>query len=80
MRDTVDKTLPGRLSAQEAADRLGYEYTSFLRLARQGKINRAGFWSGYHFPDDLAVEDVDSAYAAGVARAKERTAEHEEGK
>lgn len=59
---------------------MGYEYTSFLRLARQGKIQRAGFWSGYHFPEDLGVEDIDSAYAAGVARAKERDRDYEQEK
>lgn len=53
--------MQGYISAKEAAERLGYEYTHFTRLLKAGKVPGAVYWHGYAIPEDVSRENVQSA-------------------
>lgn len=47
----------GYITAQEAAKRLGFEYTYFTRLLNEGRVSGAEKWQGvWLVPEDADVE------------------------
>lgn len=51
------------MTAKEAADKLGYEYTHFTRLLKQGKVRGAFRWEGYAVPKNVSREDIEVGHA-----------------
>jgi hypothetical protein len=51
----------GYITAKEAAKKLGYEYTHFSRLLKEGNVEGAVYWHGYAIPDDIQRGDVTPA-------------------
>lgn len=50
--------MKGYITAREAAQKLGYEYTHFARLLKAGKVPGVVYWHGYVIPSDIKREDV----------------------
>lgn len=48
----------GYITAREAAKRLGYDYTHFTRLLKQGKVEGAVYWQGYAIPESIGKESI----------------------
>lgn len=46
------------LTAEQAAEKLGYEYSYFRRLLKQGRVPGAIYWHGYAIPKDVGRGDV----------------------
>jgi hypothetical protein len=53
----------GYISAREAAEKLGYEYTHFTRLLKADKVEGAVYWHGYAIPEDISREEVSTRKA-----------------
>lgn len=54
----IQKKIKGYITAKEAAEKLGYEYTHMARLLKAGNVPGAVYWNGYAVPEDVRREDV----------------------
>lgn len=52
--------MEGYISAKDAAEKLGYEYTHFTRLLKAGKVPGAVYWHGYAIPHSLERKDIET--------------------
>lgn len=59
------------LTAHEAAEKLGYEYTYFTRLLKAGRIPGAVYWHGYAVPATLKKDDIEPAVKQSPRRSHE---------
>jgi hypothetical protein len=49
--------MQGYITAEEAAEQLGYDYTYFLKLLREGKVEGAEYWCGYAVPKSVSASE-----------------------
>lgn len=50
--------MKGYITTEEAAKKLGYEYSYFTRLLKEGRVPGAVYWHGYAIPKNVTREKL----------------------